>query len=119
MNAAQLLGSRGQFRSCTSRAYYAAFSAVAFALRSYAPFDRGRETPPHSTIAALLERHLASSFQPAALRLLKAMVRALYHERIIADYRSGWTIDADAALRSRRDAYAVCRTLGVTDARRD
>jgi uncharacterized protein (UPF0332 family) len=100
-------------RSCVSRAYYAAFSAVSFVLREHAPFRWGRETPPHQDVPELIGRHLGSTFVPDTLRELKTRLRRLRSDRIIADYRSRWTVDTESALRARRDAFFVCRALGV------
>jgi uncharacterized protein (UPF0332 family) len=117
LKAAQDL-SKDQFRSCMSRAYYAAFSAITFVLRDHRPFRFGRETPPHREATSLVQRHLATTFSPVKLRELKAMIRRLYDERLNSDYKSGVTIDKRSALRSLQDAYAVCRVLGVVNAPR-
>ncbi len=117
LQAAQKL-SKDQFRSCMSRAYYAAFSAVTFALSEHKPFRYGRETPPHRELVRLIQAHLAALFSPVKLRALKTTVRRLYDERLNADYRSGLTVDRASALRSLQDAYAVCRALGVAYAPR-
>lgn len=116
LKAAQTLADQAHFRSCTSRAYYAAFSAISFALRAYAPFPRGRETPPHHMVPTLIETHLTSLLTAARLQRVKAALRRLYNDRINADYRSALTIDAGSALRSRQDAYSVCVALGVVHA---
>lgn len=111
--AAQILADRGQFRSCASRAYFAASSAVSFALRAQAPFDGNHEPPAHRMVTTLIDRHLAARVSALRLREIKSMFRRLYNERINADYRSGLTIDKRAALQSRRDAHCVCRVLGL------
>lgn len=116
LKAAQVLADGNHFRSCASRAYYAAFSAVSFALRSQAPFEKGRETPAHHRVTGLIHDYFATSLTPARLRDLKARIRRLYNERINADYKTGLTVDRLAAMDSRRDAFAVCRELGVIDA---
>lgn len=112
LKAAQVLGDAAEFRSCASRAYYAAFSAVVHLLRSHGPFGKGREAPPHHAVPSLIEKRLKGRMSPGKLRAVKAMIRSLYNERIAADYRSDLTIDARAALQSRRDATAVCRDWG-------
>lgn len=113
LKAAQLLGDAGQFRSGVSRAYYAAFSAVAYALRAHAPFGSGRETPPHHAVIGLMHKHLAHGRSAARLRAMKAMIRRLYTDRISADYKAGATVDVQLALRSRMDAHRVCKELKV------
>ena len=118
LKAAQLLADNHHFRSCANRAYYAAFSAVSFALRSQSPFGRGRETPAHYRLTSLIHDFFAKKLRPARLRDLKAKIRRLYNERINADYRSGLTLGESSARESRRDAHAICQELGVIDASR-
>ncbi len=118
LKAAQLFADGNHFRSCASRAYYAAFSAVSFALQSQAPFERWRETPAHRMVTRLVEVHLAESLTRRGLRELKARITRLYNERINADYKSGLTVDMSTALQSQQDAHSVCRALGVIDAPR-
>lgn len=113
LKAAQLLAARCYFRSCASRAYYAAFSAVSFALRTHGPFEFGRETPAHQRIATLIQEHLGSRLSSVKLRDVKSTIRRLYNERINADYRSGITLNRSAAMQSQRDAHAICRAMGV------
>ncbi len=113
LSAAQRLTDGAHARSCVSRSYYAAFAAVAFTLRSLAPFGMGRETPPHHRVTRLIHDHLGESMGPRRLRELQAMVRRLYNERLNADYRARLTVDGGSALQARRDAHAVCRELGV------
>lgn len=116
LRAAQRLGDHEFWRSCASRAYYAAFSAVTFALREMAPFDRGRETPAHHRVIGLVQQHLRAGRSPERLRRLKAMLRLSYNTRIDADYRADITVDRRVALVARQCAYGICRELGVHDA---
>ena len=115
LNAAQTLGDAGHHRSSVSRAYYAAFAASSFVLKVRAPFARGRGTPPHHEVPGLLEQQL-SHLSPRGMRNLLTAVSRLYKNRITADYQSGRTVDVHSALQARRDAYAVCRQLGVVNA---
>jgi len=111
--AAQLLGDSSFYRSCASRAYYAAFSAVSFALRARAPFAGGRETPPHHRLVSLIEQQLQQSVPVHRVRLIKSLLRRLFTNRINSDYKSGFAIDQNVARESRADARAVCRFLGA------
>ena len=111
--AQRLAGYDGCSRSCTSRAYYAAFSAVTFALGTERPFVRGRETPAHHHVPRLISEKLGSRLSKSKVYALKAQVRYLYRVRLIADYQSGWTVDQHLSREALRNAHAVCRVLGV------
>lgn len=110
--AAKVLARAGLLRSSVSRSYYAAFSAVTYVLTGKASFPRGYETPMHQTVAALLDRHLPNH---RYVRQIKAAVRRLYNDRIIADYRMGRTIDSATTLAAQQSAHAVCLYLGVIE----
>lgn len=111
LKASQKLADTGCYRSCVSRSYYAAFSAVTFWLTEKVQFRAGRESPAHNAIVSLVERHL--SLPARTMRDFKASIRRLYNERLAADYRSRWTVDERNALMARQDAYKVCRYLGI------
>jgi len=105
---------RGErWRSCISRYYYAAFSAVSEALRRAGYVRSGYETPPHREITALIRRHFTSLY-PKHRRALMAAIRRMYDARLVADYRSVRTSDRDVAQNARRDAIEVYRLLGVS-----
>jgi uncharacterized protein (UPF0332 family) len=112
LTAARVLAKAGLLRSSVSRTYYAAFSAVTFVLTGEASFPRGYETPLHQTVTGLLDRHLP---RHRYLRQIKAAVRRLYNDRIIADYRAGRTIDAATSLAAQQSAHSVCLYLGVIE----
>ncbi len=109
--AAKELGDARRYRSCASRAYYAAFSAVTHAVSGHAPLTRGRETPAHAKLPQLVKDHSGLDKQWA--RRVMAAIRRLYDFRIAADYQSSRTVDEGVARRARRDARLVCSALGV------
>ncbi|MEW6250137.1 MAG: HEPN domain-containing protein [Planctomycetota bacterium] len=113
LKAAQALSKTPHLRSCASRAYYAAFSAVTFALSSHARSGRGHETPAHQAVPGLLEKHLEAKLGARRLTNVKKMMRRLYNERLSADYRSGLTLDDRSIRQSLRDAFSVCVELGI------
>jgi len=111
VRASQKLSDAGCYRSCVSRSYYAAFSAVTFRLADKIRFRAGRESPAHNAIVGLTDRHL--SLPAREMKDFKAALRRLNNERLTADYRSRWTVDGRNALAARKDAYKVCRYLGI------
>ena len=98
----------GQFRSCLSRAYYAAYSKVTHVLATTPgiTFPVGREGPAHpgelgtGGIRRLIESSMPN--MPQARRVkLSEWVGRLYTLRIAADYRPSAIVgarDARAAL---------------------
>jgi len=62
----------------------------------------------------LLNQHLRDlGWNSYRIRNAVSLIRGLYDLRIIADYKSGLTVDKDESLKARRDAHAFCRLLGV------
>jgi uncharacterized protein (UPF0332 family) len=85
-SASQLKASEN-WRSCISRAYYAAFSVVTqeLIIRGLTPrVEYG--TWAHQSLPMMLQAHLNSSSETAAANLASALER-LYRLRLIADYR--------------------------------
>jgi uncharacterized protein (UPF0332 family) len=111
-HAAGVLFRTGRWRSCISRYYYAAFSAVSETLRKNGYLRAGYETPPHREVTRLIDQHL-SSFYPKQRRAMKAAIRRMYGARLIADYRSLRTNDRDIAKNMQRDTIELYRMLGV------
>ncbi|GMU24222.1 MAG: hypothetical protein AMXMBFR13_42980 [Phycisphaerae bacterium] len=121
LNAAQSLNSGGgrsspeeSARSVVSRSYYAAFSAVTYALQGHVVYPQGRETPGHGKVPFLMQKHLKQHFADHRLRDLKAAVRRLYTARLDADYRSvispGGLVGRDALRASK-----VLKEMGVPE----
>lgn len=102
------------YRSCLSRAYYAAYSKVTFALAS-APgvtFPTGREGPRHpgetgtGGIRRLIETSMPDMDQPRRVKLSE-LVGRLYTLRIVADYRPSMDVDGCDA----REAVSIMNTI--------
>src|SRR5439155_19101065 len=88
------------YRSCLSRAYYAAYSKVTFALAA-APnlsFPVGREGPNHPSetgaggIRRLIETSMPEMDQPRRVKLSELIGR-LYTLRVDADYKPSIGVD--------------------------
>jgi uncharacterized protein (UPF0332 family) len=102
-------------RSCVSRSYYAAFSAVNQRLLPHEAPQVRHETHMHRELPGLIERHLFPRDQKRR-RVLRATIVRLYNARLDADYKRSRTVDRAIALGSLRDAKAVFEMLGVADA---
>jgi len=110
--SAQKLRDLGYLRGCVNRAYYAAFSAVTFALGAGPAYRPGRQTPDHKLVTVLLEQHV-QSLPRWQLSAVKAAVRRLYSVRIDADYPSNARIDRAIACGALRDCRVVLDGLEV------
>lgn len=103
-----------RFRSCLSRAYYAAYSKVTNGLAA-APgvmFPQGREGPNHpgelgtGGIRRLIETSMPGMSQERRVKLSE-LVGSLYTLRLYADYRPSIDIDA----RDAREAISMMNTV--------
>lgn len=98
-------------RSSMSRAYYAAYSAVAARMaKEAATFPHGWNNPSHDQIV----RWLTFARQRLPRQAVTA-VRRLRFGRETADYRPRATLTRADAVRSIRDADLVLRAMGVPD----
>ena len=115
LKAAKKLKDAGCFRSCISRAYYAAFSRVTSELiKAAGPGAFGRyRHPRHHQIPRSMDAHLGRQLAEPDLKWLKAVIRRLYKARLDADYVSGAAVDEALARDMLRDAHVVFRVLGV------
>ena len=102
------------YRSCLSRAYYAAYAKVTHALAA-APgvtFPPNREGPNHpgetgtGGIRRLVETGMPNLNQAQRLKLSELIGR-LYTLRIFADYRPSVEVDA----RDAREAISIITTI--------
>lgn len=102
------------FRSCLSRAYYAAYSKVTFDLSRIAGvnFPAGDEGPKHpgrtgtGGIRRLIETHMTGLNKPQRVKLSELIGR-LYTLRCFADYRPSVEIDG----RDAREAVSIMNTI--------
>lgn len=96
------------YRSATSRFYYAAFSVLTHELvrRGAAPeFRNNRNTPSHAQLAGLAEDHF-THLSPARLNNLVSCIVRLYGDRIAADY-SLLRVDK----RGAHDSYTTAKKI--------
>lgn len=108
--AAGLCLSRGHYRSCVSRAYYAVFSAVIAALqRTGLQPQPGREAWAHARLHDLVRENLKTKLSAKRVRDLRRIIRENYRARIHADYVSGATTDEQTARRCLTSADSVIR----------
>lgn len=102
------------YRSCLSRAYYAAYSKVTFDLTGIhgVSFPVGDEGPKHpgrtgtGGIRRLIETYMTHLDQPRRQKLSE-LVGRLYTLRCAADYRP--SVDVDG--RDAREAVSIMNTI--------
>lgn len=112
MNAAGLCLRGACHRSAVSRAYYATFAAVTAALLDCGlrpPSDR--QTWGHAGLPELIGAHLRQRLGFARMKWLRHTVRAMYVERVAADYLAGKTIEEVVANRCVANSAIACRQL--------
>ena len=106
MTAAKSLAMDARWRSVVSRAYYAAYAAVAGALAGRANFPAGRQGPSHDRLPQLVMTYL-TALPVRERRLVSTMSHRLYERRIAADYRPNDRVDRAVARASLQDAAAI------------
>lgn len=102
------------YRSCLSRAYYAAYAKVTFDLTGIqgVSFPAGDEGPRHpgrtgtGGIRRLIEVHMTGLDEPKRVKLSE-LVGRLYTLRCVADYRPSMDVDA----RDAREALSIMNTI--------
>jgi uncharacterized protein (UPF0332 family) len=106
--SANRLVAEDRFRSCASRAYYAAYSKVTHELVVTAGLTMaaGREGPGHGSIRRLIETSMPNMQQDKRVKLSE-LVGRLYTLRIDADYKPSVEVEgADA-----REALSIMKTV--------
>jgi uncharacterized protein (UPF0332 family) len=105
--ASRLLG-EALFRSCVSRAYYAAYSKVSHELVVTAGLVMAadREGPAHASVRRLIETSMPNMEERKRVRLSE-LVGRLYTLRIDADYKP--SVDVDSA--EAREAMSIMNTV--------
>lgn len=109
---------RTRYRSCLSRAYYAAYAKVTHLLvEKGVPMPPDREGPPHpghlptgeakhKGIRQLIVEKL-DQWDPPKRRALSELIGELYTLRLFADYRPSQEVDAAEA----REAVSMMTTV--------
>jgi uncharacterized protein (UPF0332 family) len=108
--AAKSLSQDARWRSAVSRAYYAAYAAVAGALEGLAQYPEGRHGPSHDRLPKLVMTYLTMLRISERRRVAAAAVR-LYRRRIAADYRPLESVDDDLARACVQDASIILRAV--------
>ena len=107
-NAANSLLVGGMYRSCISRAYYAAYSKVTHELAfiAHLPMPPDREGPSHKRIRPVIETSMPN-MQQERREKLSELVGRLYTLRIDADYKP--SVDVEG--RDAREAISIMKTI--------
>jgi uncharacterized protein (UPF0332 family) len=108
--AAKSLVLDARWRSSVSRAYYAAYAAVAGELDGLAAYPRGRFGPSHDLLPQIVVTYL-TNLRLHDRRTIAAAARRLYRYRIAADYEPPRTVGQTEATESIRDASFVMRKI--------
>src|SRR2546423_14747872 len=111
-HAANVLLTQERFRSCMSRAYYAAYSKVTHELvfTAQLTMPAEREGPHHTgrrgSIRALIETSMPNMQQDRRVKLSELIGR-LYTLRIDADYKPSVEVEG----RDAREAHSIMKTV--------
>jgi len=101
-------------RSSISRAYYAAYSGIAYKLSKTRGvyFPAGQDGPNHRELPALIEHHF-NRLTPNDRKKLKAGIRRLYKARLDSDYHPKMTVDKSTAQQSLSDAKMIMSKMEI------
>jgi len=118
LKAARVAKKHGHSRSASSRAYYAAYAALAgvFQQAGSVQFQYEGNNPGHRQLLALAANNLdAKQYSNYARREIKRSLKQLQALRINADYnpRLDRSAEQEEALISLRNASSVLTRLGV------
>lgn len=108
--AAKSLSQDARWRSSVSRAYYAAYAAVAGALEGLAQFPEGRHGPSHDRLPQLVMTYL-TALRVFERRKLSTAARRLYRQRIAADYEPPTRVDFEESRIALQDASFIVRMI--------
>jgi hypothetical protein len=107
----------GHWRSAVSRAYYAAYCAVAHGLRTHRPelrFKHGWRNPDHMEMPRYIRNHL-DHLDRASRAELSGRMRFLRKVREDADYRPSAVVDEVLARSALRVACSILLAMGVEE----
>lgn len=100
------------YRSCSSRAYFAAYALLTALFRGQVTFAHGDNNPSHDQLYALVSNNLPrDKMSVIERRELKRQLRVLLRNRLVADYEPGSTVDRSVAMLSVRSASRVAQIL--------
>ena len=112
--AAQNLFEKGRYRSCISRAYYAAYCAATNEIvMKVTTFPYGWKNPPPQKVPDFILFNL--SISQAKKENVSKLIIQLREAREDADYRPNKLVDETTALDCIRDASTIQEELWGTD----
>ncbi len=104
--AAEILLQDGKYRSCVSRAYYAAYCAATHEIvQRLTTFSHGWNNPTHELVPKYIRDNLPIA--PAKKNAVITSITLLRYYRVDADYRPRTTIDEQIARDCIRTAAEV------------
>jgi len=110
LSAAKTLLREGNYRSCVSRSYYAAYcAATGEIVQAITTFANGRRNPAHEMVTQYVQSDLAIS--QVRKNTIKSLVRILRQLREDADYRPYRQLSKETARDCVRDAQRVQQEL--------
>ncbi len=113
LQAAEALLQDGRYRSCISRAYYAAYCAVTHEIvQKLTTFSRGWQNPSHERVPAYIQNNL--TITQAKKDTVSNDISLLRLFREDADYRPAALIDEQIARDCVRTAAAIQQELWGT-----
>lgn len=110
LRAAEVLLREGEYRSCVSRAYYAAYCAATEEIvKKLTAFSHGWKNPTHEKVPIYIQSNLTMAQEKKVV-----IVNLIYTLRLLredADYRPQIPVTDQEARSSIRDAIAVQRAF--------
>ncbi len=111
--AARVLLQNGNYRSCVSRAYYAAYCAATFEILQKTRTFGNRNNPSHENVTALISGVL--TIPSTTKRAVNRRFRVLLAMRIDADYRPSEAIDRRSAYIALNEADGVRKLFDLKE----
>ncbi len=108
LRAAEILFREGEYRSCISRAYYAAYCAATEEIvKKLTTFPNAWNNPPHIKVSVYIQNNLTLAPTKKQRIIRRINILRLYREN--ADYRPQTTISEQVARNCIRAAAAIQR----------
>lgn len=110
LRAAEVLFRAGEYRSCVSRAYYAAYCAATEEIvKKLTTFPNAWNNPPHVKVPVYVQNNL--TITPATKQRIISRINILRLYRENADYRPQIAVSEQVARNCIRAAAAIQRDL--------
>lgn len=108
LRAAEILFREGEYRSCISRAYYAAYCAATEEIvKKLTTFPNAWNNPPHIKVSVYIQNNLTLAPTKKQRIIRRINILRLYREN--ADYRPQTTISEQVARNCIRAAATIQR----------